>query len=65
MQYFGLFALVFGAIIVSYPEFLSYLIGSFFLIIGINIIIIGWVMRRAGTTNRSWKFGGYEITRRK
>ena len=30
---------LFGILIISFPEFLSYLIGGFFLFIGLNIVL--------------------------
>ncbi|MBX9809568.1 hypothetical protein K2X92_04235 [Candidatus Gracilibacteria bacterium] len=62
MQFFGLFSLIFGAIIIAFPEFLAYLIGFFFVLIGVNILFISTIFRRGGQdSSKSWKVGGYEI----
>ncbi len=68
MQFFGLFALIFGWVIIAFPEFLAYIIGFFFVFIGFNILIIGSLFQKKnGSSNQSewWKVGGYEILRNK
>lgn len=62
MQFFGLFSLVFGAVIIAFPQFLAYLIGFFFVLIGVNILFISTMFRNGGQEHgKSWKVGGYEI----
>ncbi|NRH21290.1 hypothetical protein HOO68_04570 [Candidatus Gracilibacteria bacterium] len=61
MQFFGIFALIFGMIIIAFPEFLAYLIGFFFVFLGTNILLAGILYKKNGTESKSWKVGGYEI----
>ncbi len=61
MQFFGLFSLVFGVIIITFPEFLAYLIGFLFVLIGINILFVSLAIRRDSSSSKSWKVGNYEI----
>lgn len=64
MQFFWFFSLVFGGLVIAYPEFLSYIIGGFFLFLGINILIISGLFRASSRTEwKSWKIGEYEIVK--
>lgn len=66
MQFFGIFAIAFWLIIIAYPQFLSYLIGFFFLFLGLNILIASRIFRRwSGESDRVWKIGNYEILKNK
>ncbi len=49
MQFFGIFSLFFGIVVISYPEFLAYLVGFFFVFLGINVLVASWMMRRPGS----------------
>lgn len=62
MQFFWFLSLVFGVIIVMFPEFLTYLIGFFFVFLGVNILFAAAIFRR-GTApgEKTWNVGGYEI----
>lgn len=64
MQFFGFFALVFGIIVIAFPEFLAYLIGFFFVLIGVNILFISWLWKDK-SPNKSWRVGDYEILKNK
>lgn len=46
MQFFGIFCIIFGVIIISDPAILAYLIGFLFLVIGFNILVISRFFRR-------------------
>ena len=61
MQFFGFFALIFWIIIITFPEFLAYLIGFFFVFLGTNILLAGILFRKNGAESKSWRVGGYEI----
>ncbi|MBC7498712.1 hypothetical protein H7170_03660 [Candidatus Gracilibacteria bacterium] len=67
MQFFGFSALIFGLVIIAFPEFLAYLIGFFFLILGVNILLVSTLFRKGNpsTSQQSWKVGGYEILKNK
>ncbi len=51
MQFFGFFAVIFGLIIIAFPEFLAYIIGFFFLLLGVNILFASTMFRRGGSEN--------------
>jgi hypothetical protein len=66
MQFFGFSAVIFGLIIIAFPEFLAYLIGFFFLILGVNILLASTMFRRGSSeSSKSWKIGDYEILKNK
>lgn len=41
MIFLGIFFVIFGGLIIVYPQFLAYMIGFFFVALGVNV----WVMR--------------------
>lgn len=41
MKYLGIILTLFGIIVIIFPEFLAILIGSFFVFLGINILLLG------------------------
>lgn len=54
----------FGVLLFVFPELLSYLLGGFFVIIGITIFIVGLKLRKhAHNTERYVKFGNFKIYR--
>jgi uncharacterized membrane protein HdeD (DUF308 family) len=67
MPIFWLLSLIFGIVVITNPDFIAYIIGFFFLFVGINILVAAWIMRRKGKTEttNSWKVGGYEIIKNK
>lgn len=67
MPFFALFCLIFGSIIIIYPQLIAYIIGYFFVFIGINSLVFAWMTRRrnASSANNSWSFGGYEIIKKR
>jgi uncharacterized membrane protein HdeD (DUF308 family) len=67
MPIFWIISLIFGIIVITNPDFIAYIIGFFFLFVGINILVASWMMRRKGKseTSNSWKVGGYEIIKNK
>ena len=59
MKFAGIFLSIFGIIIISYPEFLSYIIGGLFLFLGLNIILFKFGMnsiKSGGNTDERWSF---------
>lgn len=62
MRLFAAFLIIFGLIIIAYPEFLAYLIGWFFLFIWLNIFFIGLAFPRKKKEGFV-KFGSYKIFR--
>ncbi len=67
MQFFGFLSIGFGLIVIAFPQFLAYLIGFFFLMIGANMLALGSLFRKNGSSSseQSWKVGGYEILKNK
>jgi hypothetical protein len=46
MQFFGFLSIGFGLIVIAFPQFLAYLIGFFFLMIGANVLIASSLFRK-------------------
>jgi uncharacterized membrane protein HdeD (DUF308 family) len=66
MPIFWILSLVFGIIVITNPDFIAYIIGFFFLFVGINILVASWMMKRGSKQeSNSWKVGGYEIIKNK
>lgn len=63
MRFVSLFLFFFGLIIIKFPEFLSYLIGFFFVFIGFNMFLV--TMKFGKWKNNSGeefvRFGKYVI----
>lgn len=58
MQFFGFFSIIFGIVVITNPDILAYLIGTLFLIIGINVLIATTLFRRGSSgEGKSWKVG--------
>jgi hypothetical protein len=59
MKFVGIFLVIFGILIISYPEFLSYLIWGFFLFIWLNIVLFNLginSMKKKWETDGRWSF---------
>ena len=59
MKFAWIFMVVFGILIISFPEFLSYLIGGFFLFIGLNIVLFNLGinnMKNKSNSDDRWSF---------
>lgn len=63
MPYVGLFSILFGGIILYYPDTLSYIIGALFLFVGVQLTLFSLIFRR--NQSSGFHIGGYEIIRRK
>ena len=69
MKYLGFWLCVFGIIIIIFPEFLAILIGSFFVFLGVNILLMRTAFgspfwKKSGKTWDDYvKFGKYKIYR--
>jgi hypothetical protein len=65
MKIFSILLILFWVTIIIFPQFLSYLIGGFFIIIWINILIIWTVFssRKKKSEDNYIKFGKYKIYR--
>lgn len=68
MSYFWIFFVIFWVIIIKFPDFLSYLIGWFFLFVWINIFLTKYLYSRKAKNsenNKDWqsyvKFWNYKI----
>ena len=59
MKFMWIFLSIFWLIIISYPEFLAYLIWGFFLFIGLNIVLFNlWIgsMKKGWNADERWNF---------
>lgn len=66
MPLLSLFFILFGITVIAFPAFIAYIIGFFFLFLGVNSLIISLAMRRnRSNPSKSWSFGGYEIIKKK
>ena len=66
MPLLSLFFILFGITVIAFPAFIAYIIGFFFLFLGVNSLLISLAMRRkTGTGSKSWSFGNYEIVKKK
>lgn len=46
MKFLSIFLIIFGLIVIIYPQFLAYLIGSFFIFVGLNMLVLTiWISR--------------------
>lgn len=65
MKLFPLILIGFGAIIIAFPEFLSFLIGGFFIFIGVNMLFLSAAFGKKRSQNgESYvKFWNYKIFR--
>ena len=62
MKFFSIFLIIFGVIIIIYPEFLAYLIGWFFVFVWVNLALI-WFAFKRWIKEDYVKFGKYKIFR--
>lgn len=65
MPLIPLFLIAFGATVIAYPEFIAYIIGSLFIIIGVNSLLLMFALRRSQNSEKKWSFGNYEIIRKR
>ncbi len=59
--------ILFGIIVLAYPQLIAYLIAFFFIAIGINMLVFGMRIQRgqnAKNGQNGFRFGSYEIIRR-
>lgn len=62
MQFFAIFSIVFGVIVIANPDIIAYLIWFFFVFLGANMLIASTLFRRRWSgDDKSWKVGWYEI----
>ncbi|MFA5917556.1 MAG: hypothetical protein WC850_04985 [Candidatus Gracilibacteria bacterium] len=65
MKPFAIFFILFGVTIIIFPKFLAYLIGGFFVFVGVSILSVGSIFN-SGKKNKEdnyIKFGKYKIYR--
>ena len=60
MKLFAAFLIVFGLIVIANPEILAYLLGWFFVFIGLNMLIV-WSVFSKWKKESFVKFGDYKI----
>ena len=46
LKIFGWLSILFGVLVILLPQLLGWLVGGFFIIIGINLIAFGWNVKR-------------------
>ncbi|RAL57820.1 hypothetical protein BLD25_00480 [Candidatus Gracilibacteria bacterium GN02-872] len=64
MRAFGICLIVFGVIIIAFPAILVFLIGGFFIFLGINLITLGVLASKNTKEGENYvKFGNYKIYR--
>lgn len=53
--------------VILYPQFLAYLIGFFFIFLGLNSLFLSIMLARKKNPNgeRKWAFGSYEIIKKR
>ncbi len=65
MPIFWIFSLIFGIVVIANPDIIAYLIGFFFVFLGLNMFVMSWIFRKKQAPQKSWSVGGYEIIRKK
>ncbi len=66
MKVFAVGLIVFGLIIVYFPDILAYLLGGFFVFLGVNMLLISWVFgtKKSSSGGEEFiKFWKYKIYR--
>ncbi|PZM85050.1 hypothetical protein DLH72_02300 [Candidatus Gracilibacteria bacterium] len=64
MKIFGILLIVFGIIIIAFPKILVFLIGGFFIFLGINILAMSGIIGKQQKNQEEYiKFGKYKIYR--
>lgn len=70
MIFFGAFFLLFGILVIIFPELIAYIIGFFLISLGVNMLLLGVRIRSIHSQNKSsdkkiFSFGNYEFVKRK
>ncbi|HRI35987.1 MAG TPA: hypothetical protein PK765_02745 [bacterium] len=66
MRTIGAIFFIFGVLFIIFPDLVAYIIGFFFLSIGVNMLIASVAFGRKDQQDRqTFRFGDYEIYRRK
>ena len=65
MPIFWILSLIFGIVVIANPDIIAYLIGFFFVFLGLNMFVMSWIFRKKQAPEKSWRVGGYEIIRKK
>jgi len=55
--------ILFGIILIVFPEIIAYLIGAFFIFLGINMLFINMAFSKWNKKEEYIKFGKYKIYR--
>gem|GEM_PF-3761432 len=63
MNLIGIIFILFGIIVIAVPELIAWLIGIFFILIGMNIFLLSTAFKNG--KRESFSFGKYEIFRKK
>jgi hypothetical protein len=64
MNFAWFFLIAFGFIFIVFPEFLSYILGFFFIFIGVSSLMASHITNKMKNRDDKWeyvKFGGYTI----
>ncbi len=68
-MFFGAFFLLFGILVIIFPELIAYIIGFFLISLGVNMLILGFRIQKVYNQNHSDKkifsFGNYEFVKKK
>lgn len=63
MQIFGTLLIIFWVIVILFPSILVFLIGWFFIFLGINILTLGTLVSKSQAKDEYIKFWKYKIYR--
>jgi uncharacterized membrane protein HdeD (DUF308 family) len=64
MLIYWVLTLVFGILVIAFPNLLAYLIWGFFIFLGINIIVIAIIFnKKKGKKDDYVEIGGYKVFR--
>ncbi|MDD3144878.1 MAG: hypothetical protein PHV23_02085 [Candidatus Gracilibacteria bacterium] len=63
MRAFGIFLIIFGTIIIYFPEIIAYLLGGLLVFIGFNLLGFSIFTKKKNGDDNYVKFGNYKIFR--
>ena len=64
MLFYGIFLVLFWVVIIIYPELLAYIVASFFIIAGINILVFYFMLKRAEKETEEIIIGSYKVIKK-
>jgi multisubunit Na+/H+ antiporter MnhC subunit len=64
MLFYWLFFLTLGVLIVIFPNLLAYIVAFFFISIGINLLIMYWMLKPKASKESEFVIGSYKIVKK-